>query len=179
MTERVLVAGVGNIFFGDDGFGVEVARRLSAFELPPGVRVEDYGVRGLHLALDLLSEPALVIIADTTARGGRPGELYVLEPDTEPAGERWAGGHGMSLDLVFRSVRTMGGEPGRVLVVGCEPETLEEGIGLGTAVSEAVEPAARLIVELASRELRGEEWSWRRFEEKRASTGPRGGSGSA
>jgi hydrogenase maturation protease len=150
---RTLVACVGNIFLGDDGFGVEVARRLAARELPAGVRVADFGIRGLHLAYELAEKRyETVILVDATPRGGEPGTVYLIEPDLDQLGEQApsaADAHGMDPQTVFALLRTLGGRPGRVLIVGCEPATTEEGIGLSDPVAAAVEEAVTLILELA------------------------------
>jgi hydrogenase maturation protease len=128
---QVLVAGVGNIFPGDDGFGVEVVRRMAARPLPDGVRAADFGIRSLHLAYELADHPeATAILVDAMARGGAPGTVYVIEPD--PAGQDAvpdAGAHGVTPDGVLALVRALGGAPGRVLVVGCEPADCEERMG--------------------------------------------------
>ena len=92
MTERTLIAGIGNIFCSDDGFGVEVAHRLMTETLPPGVEVKDYGIRGLHLAYDLAGGFRTAILVDAVARGGPPGTVYVIEPDRAPAGHPQPGG---------------------------------------------------------------------------------------
>jgi hydrogenase maturation protease len=148
---RVLVAGIGNIFLGDDGFGVEVAQRLSAAALPPGVEVLDVGIRGLHLAYRLLDGYDLVIAVDAVARGGPPGTVYVLEPDALGPCATPADAHGMNLESVFAMVRTLGGTPGRVLVVGCEPADLGERIGLSAPVARAVAATVQRVREIAER----------------------------
>ena len=148
---RVLVAGIGNIFLGDDGFGVEVAQRLAAAALPPGVEVLDVGIRGLHLAYRLLDGYDLVIAVDAVARGGAPGTVYLLEPDELGTGAARPEAHGMDLESVFAMVRALGGTPGRVLVVGCEPADLGEHIGLSPAVAQAVEATVQRVRELAER----------------------------
>jgi len=140
----VLIAGIGNIFFGDDGFGVEVARRLGAAP-PPGARVADFGIRALHLAYELLAAPDLCIVVDCTSRGEAPGTLYVIEPDPADAAPAITDGHGLSLPLVFATVRQLGGHPPATLVVGCEPATIAPGIGLSAHVAGAI-PAAIAIV---------------------------------
>ncbi|TVT38211.1 hydrogenase maturation protease, partial [Amycolatopsis rhizosphaerae] len=151
--ERVLVAGVGNIFLGDDGFGVEVAQRLAreaGQHLPPGVRVADYGIRGLHLAYELLYGYDRVILVDAVKRGGEPGTLYVIEAVEDgfdaPAGAVDA--HGMAPEAVLRLRRMLGGEGFPVLVVGCEPATVAEGVGLSPAVAQAVPRAIELVTGL-------------------------------
>jgi len=155
----ILVAGIGNIFLGDDGFGVEVVRRLAAGPRPAGVRFADFGIRGLHLAFELLEHPDdTTILVDLTPRGGAPGTVYLIEPDLE-ALAGFAGPasgppdtHGMTPDAVFALLRSMGGTPGRVWIVGCEPLSTEEEIGLSPPVEAAVDEAARLILEVVERE---------------------------
>ncbi len=163
---RLLIACVGNIFLGDDAFGVEVARRLAAIELPEGLRVVDFGIRGIDLAYSLLDDYEAVIMVDAAPRGGPPGTLYVLEPtmgkatgveDSGPLVE----GHGMDPVKVLRLAASLGGRVERLLLVGCEPETGEEPgdiqAGLSGPVRSAVEEAVPLILSLAERLLRGEE----------------------
>jgi hydrogenase maturation protease len=149
----VLVAGAGNVFRGDDGFGVEVAARLARQPLPPGVVVRDYGIRGLHLAYALLEPIALLVVADAVCRGDAPGTLYVIEPDGSDEMEGITDPHGMSLPAVFATVSAMGGQLPRVLIVGCEPAELGETMGLSGAVQRSIEPAVQLIREILGREL--------------------------
>jgi len=148
----VLVAGVGNVFRGDDGFGVEVVRRLAGEPLLPGVGVCDYGIRALHLAYALLEPVDLLIVVDAVSRGEAPGTLYLIEPDGLGEGET-ADPHGMSLPTVFASVRALGGSLPRVLVVGCEPADLGETMALSEPVERAIDPALRMIDEILAREL--------------------------
>jgi hydrogenase maturation protease len=151
--KRVLVAGVGNIFLGDDAFGVEVAHRLTGERLPAGVRVADFGIRSLHLAYELLDGAYdLTILIDASVRGNRPGTLYVIEPDTGERNQPAADGHSMNPDSVFAAVRALGGTPGRVLIVGCEPSSVEEGMGLSAEVAAAAGEAVGLVRELLARE---------------------------
>ncbi|MGQ0840920.1 hydrogenase maturation protease [Actinokineospora sp.] len=148
---RILVAGIGNIFLGDDGFGVEATRRLSELDFPTEVRVTDYGIRGMHLAYDLLAGYDVTIMVDATARGEPPGTITVLELDTsEPAGEPAVEAHSMTPDTVLDLVHVLGGSPGRVLLVGCEPASLDPGIGLSEPVRAAVDPAVAEVVDLVS-----------------------------
>jgi hydrogenase maturation protease len=155
----ILVAGIGNIFLGDDGFGSEVVRRLAARPRPAGVRIADFGIRGLHLAFELLEHPNdTTILVDLTPRGGEPGTVYLIEPDLEalagaagPASGP-ADAHGMTPDAVFALLRTMGGTPGRVWIVGCEPLSTEDEIGLSPPVARAVDEAVQLILEVLERE---------------------------
>lgn len=143
---RILVAGIGNVFFGDDAFGVAVARALTP---TPGVTVTDFGIRALHFAFELTTPIDLCIIADCMPRGGEPGTLYVLEPDVDDDDTVGvASAHGMSLPSVFAAVRDLGGQLPPLLVVGCEPEQTEPGIGLSPAVERAIPTAADLIREL-------------------------------
>jgi hydrogenase maturation protease len=146
---RTLVAGVGNIFFGDDGFGVEVAKRLAECELPEGVTVADYGISGMHLAYDLSNGYDRAILIDATPRGGTPGTVYVLEPE-EPAGANTAlfDAHGMQPDVVLGMLGMLGGKTGQMLIVGCEPASADPGIGLSEQVAAAVDDAVRKVLEL-------------------------------
>jgi hydrogenase maturation protease len=154
---RTLVAGVGNIFLGDDGFGVETARHMAGQELPDAVEVVDIGIRGVHLAYQLLDGYDTLVLLDATARGGEPGTLYVIDASQPCASQQPAGaaldGHRMSPDAVLALLGTLctgtgARPPRRILVVGCEPGTVEEGIGLSPPVAVAVPEAARLVGEL-------------------------------
>jgi hydrogenase maturation protease len=147
---RFLVAGVGNLFFGDDGFGVEVARRLAG-EPPPGTRVADFGIRAVHLAFELLRTPELLVVADCVSRGGAPGTLYVIEPEPDDIRGSVGDAHALTLPSVFATVRDLGGAMPPTLVVGCEPDSLEPGIGLSPVVAAAVPMAIDLIRDLISR----------------------------
>jgi len=124
-AQRVLVAGIGNVFLGDDGFGVALAGRLARRELPAGVEVVDYGIRGMDLALAMQDGYAAVVLLDATPRGEPPGTLYVIEPEV-PEGEAALDTHGMDPVKVLALARAMGTPPTpppRTLVVGCEPAT--------------------------------------------------------
>src|SRR5512133_2745948 len=125
---RMLVAGVGNIFLGDDGFGVEVANRLARETLPEWVRVADYGIRGLHLAYELADGGyETTVLVDAVPRGGPPGTVYLIEPDARAlAAGAQADAHSMTPEAVFAAVHALGGNPGRVLIVGCEPSDTGE-----------------------------------------------------
>jgi hydrogenase maturation protease len=140
---RLLVAGIGNIFFGDDGFGPAVARALAA-DPRNGVTVEDYGIRGLHLAFELVSGYDRAFLIDALPRGGTPGTLYVIDPQPRDSGTA-PDAHRMDLENVFAFVRTVGGEPPPITLVGCEPATVDEGIGLSDAVARAVPEAVQLV----------------------------------
>jgi len=151
-TSRVLVAGIGNIFLGDDGFGVEVARRLAEMAMPAGVKVADFGIRGIHFAYEILDGAYdEVVLVDAYAHGAAPGTIVAFEPDAEAAaGDAIADAHSLDPASVLRLVRRLGGSIPRIVVVGCEPETIDEGIGLSEAVSASVEEAARTVMSLVS-----------------------------
>jgi hydrogenase maturation protease len=160
----VLVAGIGNIFLGDDGFGVEVAQRLSQRTLPEGVRVVDFGIRGLDLAYALTDDPQVTILIDACPRGAAPGTLYVVEPDltsrNSPNTSQVAvDAHAMNPMNVLCTAKSLGAPLRRILLVGCEPATLgpEEGqMGLSELVEDAVERAVTLTESLVTRILNGE-----------------------
>ena len=150
MRPRVLVAGIGNIFLGDDGFGVEVIKELEQAELPPWVQIADYGIAGMHLAYDLLGGYDTTILLDATPHGRAPGTISLIEADTEDLASASAiDAHGMQPDAVFRLLRLLGGDAGRVLIVGCEPGCLDGGIGLSPEVEAAIPAAVRAVTELA------------------------------
>ncbi|MGQ0631352.1 MAG: hydrogenase maturation protease [Sporichthyaceae bacterium] len=163
MTARMLVAGVGNIFLSDDAFGVEVVSRLAPAPRPPGVDLLDVGIRGIHLAYQLLDGYDTLVLVDTAARGQRPGTLTLLEVDQgqieaefqEVGRAEIATGqapmldaHGLEPGALLRMLGSLGGAVGKVLVVACEPESLAEGIGLSPVVAAAVEPAVALVGEV-------------------------------
>lgn len=143
MTERVLVAGIGNLFLGDDGFGPEVVRRLLGEGTPPdGVRVVDYGIRGLHLAYDLLDGYDALLLVDTLpGGGGSPGEVTVLEVGPADLGHGVLDAHGMDPVAVLAGLDALGGTLPRTFVVGCRVATVVEGIGLSPPVAAAVPTA--------------------------------------
>ena len=160
---RVLVACVGNIFLGDDGFGVEVASRLAGLPMPAGVRVVDYGISGMHLAYDLADGYETAILVDAAPRGEEPGTVSVIEvdpddhPDPDPAADGSAppggmlfDGHGMQPDVVLGLLGRLGGQAGRVFVVGCEPATVEYGMELSAPVAAAVDEAVRIVLDMAA-----------------------------
>ncbi len=155
----ILVACIGNIFQGDDAFGCEVAKVLASRLGSQDVRLVDFGIRGLDLTYALLDAPELTILVDVVARGGEPGTLYTIEPDLESLGDLaglTADGHSMDPVQVLRTVKAMGGQLGRILLVGCEPGDLgdETGLmGLTQAVRDAVERAATVVESLVEREL--------------------------
>jgi hydrogenase maturation protease len=159
-VEQILVAGIGNAWLRDDGFGGEVARRLERRELPAGVHVAEFGSGGLDLAYEVMRGYDALILLDVSRQGGEAGTLYVMEVDIESIDGRLDDGqvldpHGMDPQTVLRFVKYVGGWPGRVLIVACEPESVEEvGLGLSEAVSGAVGRAVDVVLETV-RELRG------------------------
>ncbi len=160
---RILVAGIGNIFLGDDAFGVEVVRQLALRSFPASVRIRDFGIRGYDLAYALLDGYELIILVDACPRGEAPGTVYVIEPDLDKAGEAEApatlDGHTMNPVNVLRLAKAMGPISKRILLVACEPATLggEDGqMGLSEPVSMAVGDAVRIIEELVSKNSNGE-----------------------
>jgi hydrogenase maturation protease len=157
-SPSVLIAGIGNIFLGDDAFGVEVAQRLASRKLPERVKVVDFGIRGFDLAYALLDRFDVTILVDACPRGGAPGTLYVIEPDLNVTAQEAAeaahttvDAHSMNPMNVIRMAKSMGGDLKRILLVGCEPLTLgpEEGaMGLSEPVAAMVEEAANRIESL-------------------------------
>ena len=160
---EVLIACIGNIFLGDDGFGTEVARELAGRSLPPGVVVKDFGIRAFDLSYALLDPYRLVILVDACQRGGRPGTLYLLEPDPIDSDAAIDAPprldtHAMNPMAVLRVVHSLGGSPARILIVGCEPSDTgtDEGdgnLGLSEPVQAAVGEAIALIERTISRFL--------------------------
>jgi hydrogenase maturation protease len=153
VSPRVLVAGIGNLFLGDDGLGCEVARRLAARRLPDGVQVVDYGIRGMHLAYDLLEGYDALVIVDAVPGRGAPGRVRVLEVGPGDLGEGDLDAHGMDPAAMLAGLGRLGGVLPRTFVVGCEPAVLDEGIGLSPAVHAAVDVAAAAVRSLLEREL--------------------------
>jgi hydrogenase maturation protease len=155
----VLVACVGNIFMSDDGFGVEVAKRLAGIGMPDGVRVVDYGTSGMHLAYDLADGYETTILVDASPRGGEPGTVTVVEVDPaehqRPAADADAlqgsmlfDGHGMQPDVVFGILGMLGAKAGRILVVGCEPASVDYGMELSEPVAAAVDEAVQIVMDM-------------------------------
>jgi hydrogenase maturation protease len=158
---QILVAGIGNAWMRDDGFGGHVAKALEQRQLPAGVSVFDFGTGGLDLAYEVMRGYDALVLVDVSRQGGEPGTLYVLEPDpaeitTIEDGEL-VSPHGMDPKTVLRFVKTVGGWPGKVVVVACEPEAGEEmGLELSPEVAGAVERATELVLETLA-ELRSDE----------------------
>jgi hydrogenase maturation protease len=161
---RILVAGIGNIFLGDDGFGVEVTQRLLQRRWPDEVRVIDFGIRSLDLTYALLDGYETVILVDVAPRGGRPGTLYVIEPqdaDQEPVPMESLDMHGMDPAKVLRLARRVGGLQSvvkNVLLVGCEPQRItgdeEPPQELSPPVQAAIPEAVRLVESLVEKSLK-------------------------
>ena len=148
-----LIAGVGNVLLGDDGFGVEVVRRMPTL---PGVRTQDFGVRALHLAYELLEPWTAVLVVDAMDRRAPPGTLFVLEPDVDVFPEPAVpDAHGLHPAAVLRLARDLGAQLGHVRVIGCQPEVLDEHIGLSGPVERAVPEAVRILHALLA-ELAGQ-----------------------
>jgi hydrogenase maturation protease len=158
--DRILVAGIGNVFLGDDAFGVEVVRELTRSELPEGVNAVDFGIRGYDLAYAIMDGYAATILVDTTARGNPPGTLYLIEPDQGELAKlegEVPDGHSLGPVQVLGLVRSLGGEIAGLYLVGCEPAVLEteDGqIGLSEPVQAAVSQAVDMIRTLV-KDLRG------------------------
>lgn len=150
---KILVAGIGNIWLRDDGFGAEVVKRLAERELPEGVAVLDFGIGGLDLAYEAMRGYDALILVDASRQGGEPGTLYVMEPDPEDVDGAIGDGevldpHGMDPETVLRFVKAIHGWPGKVIVIACEPtEAGDMGIGLSEAVDRAVGKAIDLVDE--------------------------------
>lgn len=150
---RVLVAGIGNVFLGDDGFGVEVVDRLGGRPVPDGVKVVDFGIRGLHLAYELLDGYDALVLVDALPLGDEPGTVALVEaempgaptdPDPEVTGPA-VDAHSMSPAVVLATLAHLGGSVERVLVVGCQPATVAEGMGLSEVVAAAVDTAVAMV----------------------------------
>jgi hydrogenase maturation protease len=152
LERRILVAGVGNVFRSDDGFGSEVVRRLAGLPWPAGVRVVDYGIRGLHLAFDLLDGWDVLVLVDAVPDRGAVGNIAVLAigPDDVPAGAP-LDGHGMDPATVLAALARLGGRlPPRTFLVECQVAETGDGMGLTPAVANAVGPALRTVQALVS-----------------------------
>jgi hydrogenase maturation protease len=153
---RVLVAGIGNIFLGDDGFGVEVARRLREVPLGDGVDVADFGIRGVHLAYELAGGGYdAAILVDAVPRGGAPGTLYAIEPEPDAGAPEDADAHSLTPAVVLAWLRRVGGGCGRIVIVGCEPASVDEAMGLSEPVAASVDGAMEMVRGLVA-EMTGE-----------------------
>jgi hydrogenase maturation protease len=152
----ILVAGIGNIFNGDDAFGVEVAQRLMRRPQPHGVKIVDFGIRGLDLTYALLDGFSAAILIDAAARGERPGTVTIVEPKIQTQGDLQpedliVSGHDLDPAKVLQVVSALGGGCRRIVLVACEPLDLggEDGaMGLSPAVAAAIEPAVATVERL-------------------------------
>lgn len=154
VTGRTLVAGVGNIFQSDDAFGVEVVRLLAEEQWPDGVEIADFGIRGIHLAYELLNGCDLLVLIDAAPRGHEPGTVTVVEvglDDTPPTAEVMDA-HGLAPDQVFATIASLGARPGRALLVACEPADVSAGMGLSDRVREAIPHAVDAVKEILEQE---------------------------
>jgi hydrogenase maturation protease len=155
VTCRTLVAGVGNIFLGDDAFGCEVIRAMTGDPLPEGVQMRDFGISGVHLAYQLLEGYDLLVLIDAAPRGAHPGTVSLLEveldkiessaPSVEGGDAPLVDVHGMAPASILAMLSSLGGRIERVLVVACEPESVDEGLGLSDVVRDAIPHAVRLV----------------------------------
>jgi hydrogenase maturation protease len=160
--KQILIAGIGNTWQRDDGFGSEVARRLEGRDLPDGVAVIDFGTGGLDLAYQVMYGYDALLMIDISRQGGAPGTLYVMEVDEDEVPSHVEDGdalnpHGMDPETVLRFIKLTGGWPGKVVIVACEPLTVEEmGVGLSPVVEEACDRAVDLVLETAKELLTDE-----------------------
>lgn len=151
--KQILVAGIGNAWLRDDGFGGEVAKQLTERQLPEGVTVMDFGSGGLDLAYEVMRGYDALILIDVSRQGGEAGTLYVMEALADEVDGSIEDGqllnpHAMDPETVLRFVKYVGGWPGRVMVVACEPETVEDvGLGLSDAVRDSVAHAADVVLQ--------------------------------
>jgi hydrogenase maturation protease len=151
---RTLVAGVGNVFQRDDAFGVEVIRLLAERPATPGVQIRDFGIRGVHLAYDLLDGCDLFVLVDAAAHGAEPGTVSVLEVEhqqgtpTDPLAAPLIDAHSLAPDDIFALLASLGGKPGRSLVVACEPVDTGAGMGLSEPVQAALPHAVRAVEDI-------------------------------
>ncbi|HET6731536.1 hydrogenase maturation protease [Mycobacterium sp.] len=154
MTSQILVAGIGNIFLGDDGFGPEVMRHVPSRLASPRVRLEDYGIRGMHLAYDLLEGYRALVLVDALPSRGAPGTVHVFEADHETLSSATGlDAHAMDPVAVFASLNALGGTAPYTVVVGCEIESVEEGIGLSTPLAAAIPDAVRSVEDVVAQLL--------------------------
>jgi hydrogenase maturation protease len=144
ITPRILVAGIGNIFLGDDGFGPEVLRQVHPAQ--PGVHLVDYGIRGMHLAYDLLDEWDALVLVDALPCRGEPGTVHIFEADHESRlATPGLDAHAMDPATVFASLEALGGTPPHTVVIGCEAGSVEDGIGLSGPVAAAIPGAVGAV----------------------------------
>jgi hydrogenase maturation protease len=152
----ILIAGIGNAWLKDDGFGGEVIKSLTERELPDDVVVLDFGTGGLDLAYEVMRGYDALILVDVSRQGGEPGTLYLMEPDRDEIAAGIEDGeiidpHSMDPQTVLRFVKTVGGWPGKVVVIACEPGPVAEmGLGLSDSVRAVVDRAADLALKTAA-----------------------------
>jgi hydrogenase maturation protease len=149
VSGRILVAGIGNIFLGDDGFGCEVVRRLAGRELPGGIEVVDFGTRGLDLAYALHDDYETIVFVDATPRGEEPGTVYLIEAEVPEEGEVALDTHGMDPVNVIRLARILGAEIPRTFVVGCEPQNIPGRRGGSRTHPSQAHPYDDMLMELS------------------------------
>ena len=158
MSARVLIAGVGNIFLSDDAFGSEVVRRLAGTDLPEGVEMVDFGIRGVHLAYQLLDGYDVLVVVDAAQRGLPPGTVSLLDVDQAEVADAspavsdgqapLVDAHGLEPGAILSMLGSLGGTVAKVMVLACEPESVDEGLGLSATVEAAVPRAMELVQEL-------------------------------
>ena len=152
--KRVMIAGVGNMFMKDDGFGGAVIKKMLHKKFPEGVEIKDFGTGGLKLAYDLMRGYDGLILLDASSRGEKPGTLYVIEPDQNDINPNLEEGgpidpHGADPATVLRFVKSIGSWPGKVIIVACEPEVVDDfDIGLSEPVNAAIEKAVEMVEEI-------------------------------
>lgn len=155
--ERILVAGLGNLFRGDDAFGSEVARRLMTRDLPSNVRVFDFGTRGYDFAFALAQGYRSVLIVDSVSRGAVPGTLFVIQPEQDELEQLCGDGfcdpsHDVNPMTAIRLASKLCKDLPHLVLVGCEPmdlgDEVEGSVGLSVPVAAAIEPAADRVVSL-------------------------------
>jgi hydrogenase maturation protease len=153
-TSRILVAGIGNIFLGDDGFGPEVMRHVPHRLAGPRIELVDYGIRGMHLAYDLLESCEALVLIDAIPSRGAPGTVHVFEADHESlTAAAGLDAHAMDPGAVFASLNALGGTPPYTVVIGCEAADVDEGIGLSAEVAAAIPEAVRALEDVLARLL--------------------------
>ncbi|MBA3743721.1 hydrogenase maturation protease [Sporichthya sp.] len=163
MTARMLVAGVGNIFLTDDGFGSEVLRRMAGTPTPPDVHLLDAGIRGVHLAYQLLDGYEVLVVVDAAQRGHAPGTVTLVEVDPNEVPDNSAqvadgeaplvDAHGLEPGAILSMLGSLGGAVQQVYLVACEPASLDDGIGLSPEAEAAVAPAISLVEQLMWKEV--------------------------
>jgi hydrogenase maturation protease len=155
MSGRTLVAGVGNVFLRDDAFGVEVVRLLAGRPPQPDVLIKDFGIRGVHLVYELLDGYDLFVLIDAAPRGEAPGTVTVLEvelPSPEELPQPVIDAHSLTPDAIFGLLASLGGHPGRNIVVACEPADVDPGMGLTETVQAALPHAVRAVEDILAEE---------------------------